>query len=1047
MRKNVKKLLILGSFLLGISAYAQEKTVTGQVTDSEGFPIANATVINASGMEVTTDDNGMFSILSNVGEVITVESLNYLIQVFTVGIGDQYAVTLKDSDSIELEGVVVTALGITREKRSLGYASQEVKGDVIQAGRGSNALQALAGNVAGAQITAPTTMGGSTRIVLRGLGSITGENRPLVVIDGIPMSNNNVNTNSTQTGRGGRDYGDGIFDINPDNIETINVLKGGPASALYGSRAINGVIMITTKSGKRGKEEITFNTGISFEEINQIPKLQNLYGGGSDDDFESVLINGISYNIVEYATDESWGPRYNGQQVLHWDAFDPEFANDFMQPREWKAPKKGAKAFFNVGVNFTNSVAFSKGFEKSTMHLSLANVDSKGIVPNSTLKRTSLGLNLTHKFSDVFTAKSSMNYVRTDGFNRPEQGYGDNSVPQKMFQWGQRQLDYGRLKNYKLKGGQQRTWNRKSWNDGEAAYSDNPYWSVYENTSKDKRDRFYGNLEFKYDILPGMYALAVISGDTYDLFVSEQTAVNSHATSSYSEVYRKFTEMNYEGRLHYDKKWGDFSLNSFIGTNRRHLTSSRLSSFTSGGLIVPNLYTITNSVGVATTNSSRSTLEVNSIYGMLSLGYKNLLFLEGTGRNDWFSTLPIKNNNYFYPSLTASLVFSELINNKWLNFGKLRSGISQISSSLEPYRTRDYLNPSINFIGAPTFELANTKNNSQLKPEIKQTWEVGLEMSMLKNRIGFDVTYYHEKNVDLLIPIEHSYSTGWAYKWMNAGESLNKGIEALVNLVPLRSQEFQWTLAWNFSKNSNRVIKIADEIDSYSVMNAFFGVQLWALKGEKFGQLRGRDFMYTDQGEKIVGANGLYSRSEVKNLGSIIPDYNMGFRNSLTYNEFTLSGLIDVQKGGKFYSVSHMWGMYAGMLEETAANGVRENGVIADGVVWNPTTNSYDQNTNSVSAFRYYKSHYNGVDARNVLNADYIKLREMTLAYTFPAKLRGPFANVVVSAFGRNLATWGLDKKGFDPEQASYGSGNIQGIEGGSLPSTRTYGMNLKVIF
>lgn len=1047
MRRNLKNLFVLGGLLLGASLYAQEKTVTGTVTDPDGFPVADAVVKTTSGKEAYTDENGMFSIEAKQGDLVTVEAMGLPTQSFAVGAGTDYKVSLKPSETVELEGAVVTALGITRDKRSLGYASQEVKGDVIQAGRGSNALQSLSGNVAGAQITAPSSLGGSTRITLRGIGSITGENRPLIVIDGIPLANNNVNDTNTQRGGGGRDYGDGAFDINPDDVESINVLKGGPASALYGSRAVNGVIMIKTKSGKKGREEITVNTGVAFESINQIPKLQSLYGGGGSSEFETVNIGGKDYQIVDYATDESWGPRFNNQEVLQWYAFDPEFASDYMKTTPWRASKNDVKSFFNTGVAYTNSVSFAKSYEATNLRVSLSNVNQTGIVPNSSLKKTTASINLSNKFSDVFTVTTNLTYTRTDGFNRPEVGYGDNSVAQKMFQWGQRQLDYNKLKDYKLANGNQRSWNRTSWDDGTPAYSDNPYWVVNENTSKDKRDRFYGNVEFKYDIAPGLYAIANVMGDTYDMQISERVAVGSQAMSKYSEAYYKFTEMNYEGRLHFDKKWGDFSLNAFAGVNRRHKTQSRLSSSTNGGLVVPNYYFIGNSLDNPTTSSFRETSEVNSIYGMISLGYKNMLFLEATGRNDWFSSLPIINNSYFYPSVTGSFVFSEVFKPSWLNFGKLRAGVSQVSSDLTPYQTGDVLGSSINFNGTPTFIQANTKMNPLLKPEIKDTWEVGLEASMFNNRFGFDVTYYNEKRTDLLVPVQHSWSTGYGYKWLNAGEMTNEGVEALVNIVPLRNQDFEWRVTWNFAKNNNKVGKVSDEMDSYNLTNAPFSVQLWALSGQQYGQLRGTDFVYDDQGNKVVDANGFYEKSEVKNLGSIIPDYNMGIRNTFTYKGVALSALIDIQKGGNFFSTSHMWGMYSGMLEETAANGVRENGVVADGVMWDEGTKSYVKNTTEVSAYDYYKAYYNGVDSQNVFDADYIKLREVTLSYTFPKKWAGPFANVTVSAFGRNLATWGLDKKGFDPEMASYGSGNIQGIEGGSLPSTRTYGMNLKLQF
>ena len=1035
----------VGTFLLGATLFAQEKTVTGTVKDQYGLAVSEAVVKTSGGKEVYTDENGVFSVEASKGDYIYIESFGFPSQTFVVGDQNSYSVSLKPSDDIVLGEAVVTALGITRDKKSLGYSSQEVKGDVVQAGRGSNALQSLSGNVAGAQITAPSTMGGSTRIVLRGIGSITGENRPLIVIDGIPLANNNVNGSNTERGGGGRDYGDGSFDINPDDVESVNVLKGGPASALYGARAVNGVIMITTKSGKKGREEIVFNTGIAVEQINQIPRLQSLYGGGYSTDFEEVNIGGRTYKIVDYTMDESWGPRFNGQQVLHWDAFDPEFAGDYLQTRPWEASKNDARSFFKTGTTYTNSISFSKGIDNTNFRVSLANVNTQGIVPNSTLKRTNVGLNVNHKFNDVFNVAANLNYVRTDGFNRPEQGYGDNSVAQKMFQWGQRQLDYNRLKNYKLSNGAQRTWNRSAWNDASPLYSDNPYWTVYENTADDRRDRFFGNVEFKYDIAKGLYAQVNVSGDTYDMRITDRVAVGSQAQSGYSETYRKFTEMNYEARLHFNKNWGDFSLNSFVGVNRRHVGSSLLTSSTAGGLLVPGLYTISNSIDKPETASSRSRHEVNSVFGMLSLGYKNFLFLEATGRNDWFSTLPAANNSYFYPSITGTFVFSELIKEDWLSFGKVRAGISQISSDLSAFQTSDTMLVGTNLLGSPAYELSNTKKNSDLKPEIKDTWEVGLEMAMFKNRFTFDVTYYNEKTSDLLVPVQHSYSTGWGYKWLNAGETTNKGVEALVNIVPIRTSDFEWKVTWNFAKNKNVVTKIADGMDSYSLTNAPFKAQLWAIKGESYGQIRGTDFVYDDNGNKIVGADGQYEVSDIKSLGSIIPDYNMGIRNTFTYKGVTLSALLDIQKGGSFFSTSHMWGHYSGMLEATAANNIRENGLILEGV--KRDGQGFVKNDQVTDAMPYFENFYYGVDKQNVLDASYVKLREVTLSYTFPQKWAGPFSNVTVSAFGRNLATWGLDKKGFDPEQASYGSGNIQGIEGGSLPSTRTFGMNLKLQF
>ena len=1052
-------MFVLGGLLLSASMYAQEKTVTGVVKDADGLPVMDAVVKTSGGKEVYTDENGAFSVEANKGDYIFVESMGLPTQTIVVGDQTSYTVSFAPSEDIALGEAVVTALGITRDKKSLGYASQEVKGDIISQGRGTNALQSLSGNVAGAQITAPSGLGTSARIVLRGIGSITGENRPLIVVDGVPMDNSNYNASSTQSGSGGRDYGDGSFDINPDDVESVNVLKGGPAAALYGSRANNGVIMITTKSAKKGRDEIVINTGVAFESTNIQPKLQQLYGGGFDTEFEQVNIGGRNYSVVDYGADESWGPRLDGQQVLHWDAFDANDPANYLQTRAWSAAKNNYKTLYQTGIAYTNSVSFSKSYENTSARMSLSHLDQSGILPNSSLKRTTASLNLSTKFNDKLTAKGGITYVRTNGYNRPEFGYGDNSIPQKLYQWGQVQLDYNRLKNYKSITGEQKSWNRTAWNDATPKYSDNPYWILHENTSTDQRDRFYGNFELKYDILPGFYAVGNIYGDNTTLNIASIVAEGSQAQAGYAESTRDKTEMNYEGRLHLDKKWGEFSLNAFAGVNRRHETYTSLSASTNGGFIVPGLYTINNSAQQASVTSNKWKRRVNSVFASASLGYADTFFLEATARNDWSSTLPAGENSYFYPSVTGSFVFSELIDASWLKFGKVRAGWSQTGNDASVQQINDvYENTAFSgstFNGDPYFLTSLSRKNKFLKPEQKESWEVGVEMQLFKNRFGFDVTYYNEETTDLIMPVAFGAETGATSKMLNAGKAVNKGIEAMVNIVPVRTNDFEWGINVNFSKNDNEVVELIDGVESLQIGSAPFKATLNAMVGEKYGQIRGTDFIYDSEGNKVVGANGLYLSSAVKNLGSIIPDWNMGIRNSFTYKNVSLSALLDIQQGGKYFSVTNMFGMYSGMLEETAANGVRETGIVVDGVkgtVVNNGDGTYTvsnttQNTTNVSAGSYFGHYYAGPTAQNVFDADYVKLREVTVSYTFPEKFRGPFANVVISAFGRNLGTWGLDNKHIDPEQASGGSGNVQGFEGGSLPSTRTYGMNLKLQF
>lgn len=1059
MRAKLKGLFVIIGVLFGGFLIAQQKTISGTVTDENGFPIYDAVITAPSGQETYSDLDGNFSISVNAGDVITIEAMDKNLALITITDANVYNVQLTPSETVALEGVVITALGISRDERSLGYSSQEVDGDILAASRVSNPLNALSGNVAGVQITSPSSnLGGSTRLTIRGVTSLTGENRPLIVVDGVPMNNSNFNDTNTQRGAGGRDYGDMAFDINPDDIESINVLKGGPAAALYGSRGANGVIMITTKSARKGRDEIILNTGISVETISIFPRLQKIYGGG-DGEFEVVNINGTDYEIVAFGVDESWGPKYDPNRlVLQWNAFDPEFASDYLTPTPWVYPKTDVEDFFRHGITYTNSISFGKSYENTMARFSLSNVNQSGIVPNSTLKRSTASLNLQNRFNDNFTASADINYVRTSGFNRPEVGYGDNSVIQKFFQWGQRQLDFAKLRDYKLSDGTQRTWNRTSWFDGTPAYSDNPYWTVYENTSKDLRNRFYGNVKLRYDFNENLYATTTIYGDTYSFDVNSHVAIGSAATSEYNYTKRGFTEMNYEGRLHFNKEFGRFSVNAFAGINRKDMNANLLSGSTSGGLIAPEIYNLGNSKETPIITEARTKSRTNSVFGQVSLGWDNLLFVDVTGRNDWSSTLPSHNNSYFYPSLSGSFVFSELIESSWLGFGKIRGGWSEVRHDADPYLLNNvFLASSLSsiFLETPTFTNESTRRNSDLKPELVTTWEVGLEARMFKNRFMFDVTYYEQETQDLIMPVQTSASTGFGFKNLNAGAMENKGIEALVTVVPVRTSDFEWSLTWNFSKNKNKITDLYGDLEAIIIGNAPFNVSIAGILGEEWGQIRGTDFVYDNEGNKVVNANGLYASTPVKSLGSVLPDYNMGFRNTFTYKNLTLSALIDVQKGGKYFSTSHMWSMYSGMAAATAIDGVRENGIISTGVTGTINYNSdgsytvtdTSQNNTVVDAQTYFSHFYSGPDAQNIFNADYIKLREVTLTYTFPSKLTGPFSGIQISAFGRNLATWGLDNKDYDPEMASTGSGNIQGLEGGNLPATRSIGMNLRLQF
>lgn len=1017
-------------------ALAQEKELSGVVTD-EGMSLPGVTVLIQGTQQGTqTDLDGKYTIKVKKGDTLLFSFIGMKDVQYKVADQKVFNVQLVPVEKMLTE-VVVTALGIKRDKKKLGYSSQEVKGEQISSAGQSNAVNALSGNVSGLQVTAPSSMGGSTRIVLRGIKSVVGNNQPLLVVDGIPLDNTNIADINMQRGASGRDYGDGSADINPDDIESITVLKGGPASALYGNRGGNGVILYTTKSAKNGRTEIEVNSGISFESVNIMPKLQTKYGGGSTSSFKQQEINGKVYNLPEYALDESWGPKFDGTPYLPWNAFDPEFGEDYMKEIPWTKSKHDVKTFFNTGVSHNQSVSIAKSFKESNIRMAFNNRVTEGIMPTSKLQRNNFTVNAATKISENLKAETNFNYVYTKGFNRPVVGYGDNSVVERFFQWGQRQIDFEKLKDYKLVNGNQRSWNRTSWDNGMPAYSDNPYWVIHENTSQDVRTRLFGNAKLTYNFSDNLYAVGTVYGDQYSLTIDERVAVGSQATSSYSQAKRNISEYNYEGRLHYDDQFGAFGLNAFVGVNRSEKRNDFLYGSTVGGLNLPNLYNLNNSKATARSSNDWTHTRTNSVFGSVSLSYLEYLFLDGTVRTDWFSTVK---KSVTYPSLTGTFIFSNVLPEiDWLSYGKIRLGWAQVGNDTEAYRTKNYYQINGPFLDQPTYALDNTANNPDLKPELMTTKEIGLEAAFLNNRISFELSYYEIETKDLITKVQYDAATGFAYRWMNAGDMRNKGFEATVNLTPVKVDDFSWQITWNFAKNRNTLIRLAEGVESVEIARAPFRVSLQGKIGETYGQIYGTNYVYDKQGNKVIGENGLYKATEVEALGSYLPDYNMGIRNSIRYKGFNLGVLIDIQKGGKYFSTTHMYGMYSGMLEETATGDIREKGLILDGVKEDGTKN--DQ---VVSAIDWAKGHNSTVDAQNVFDADYIKLREITLSYDLPTKWLGPFKGITIALYARNLFTWNLDWKGMDPEMASYASDNVQAIEGASLPSTRSYGMNVK---
>ena len=1044
------------------SSQNQRLIVKGKVISSDdGLPLQYATVmLKGTNTYSVTDQNGNYSItVDGPQSVITYSFLGYTTIEETVGNRDVINISLIPETNI-LQDVVVTALGISREKKALGYAMQEVKGEEMIKTRQSNAIGMLSGKVAGLQITsAGGAIGGSSRVTLRGVKSVLGNNQPLYIIDGTPIDNADANTESTSKGQAGKDFGNMAQDINPDDIESISILKGASASALYGSRANNGVILITTKKGAKNKGvEVSLSTGFSMENMieRNLPVMQKLYGGGGGNvsDFTQVNINGRNYSVPAYDIDESWGPKLNGQMVLQWEALYPEETGNYLKETPWVYPKNDIMYYFKTGMVFDNNISISGGGENTTFRASYTNKSAKGIIPNSELSRNTLNTTGTINYGKLVIS-ASLNYVNNSVLGRPWTGTTNRNVINQAYQWGMVQVDYKNMENYKRPNGSQRLWNVTAWDNLTPRYIDNPYWAAYMSYSEEERERMYGSVSINYQINDWLSAIAKTTGDTYTYGTEDRIAMYSRSMSEYSESITRFKEMNYEAMLTADKRFDNISLTAFVGGSMMTQDRRINTALTQGGLIIPEYYNLSNASSVTPTDRTFKKT-IRSIFGSVSLGWRSLVFLDATFREDWSSTLP-KPHNYFYPSVTSSFVFSDLPalrSQKWLTFGKLRLGWAEVGNDTDPYvLEKAYISTRNSFGGIPNYELASYLNNADLKPERTNSWEFGLDLRMFNSRLGIDFTFYDNLTKNQIIPLDISAASGWISKWMNAGSVINRGVELSLTGVPVRTGNFEWNAMVNWSKNKNEVKELYGGINSLRIASSF--VDLYAVVGQPYGMIYGSNYVYDNDGNKVVDAAGAYVKTEQSEfLGSVLPDWIMGISNNFTYKNFSLGFLVDIRKGGKFFSQTYKTGIYSGTLHETAANGIRENGIVQEGVQGNVTFNpdgtyvvtNTSPNTVNIPAWNWARSVYNGATAQNLFDSDFVKLREVTLGYNFNTSQWQFIKGLRVSAFAYNVWTIYKSNKHIDPDFTTS-SGNIQGIEGAVVPAPITYGVSLNLKF
>ncbi|MFD2248549.1 SusC/RagA family TonB-linked outer membrane protein [Pontibacter ruber] len=1079
----MKKLLMLCFMLVSAllqQAMAQTRAIIGKVTDAAtSQPLPGVTVlVKGTTVGTATGADGNYSInVPEGGTTLVFSFIGYNTTERAIGTSTTINVGLPVNTQ-QLNEVVVTALGIKREEKSIGYSAQKVGGEELSTVRETNIVNSLSGRVAGVQIGNNSgAMGGSARVTMRGVNTIFGDNNALFVVDGVPIENSNTNSANQQRGGGGYDYGSPIQDINPNDIAEVTVLKGAAATALYGSRGGNGVIVITTKKGtKKNGIGVTYSLGVTRDEVSVLPKYQNLYGGGysfdtlyydqlSDTERKLAYPEGQkgyyndndgkgSYDLMpNYGTDESWGPKLEGQMYRPYWSWDGNKGNpDFGKLAKWEAQPNNIRDFFEPGLTLTNSIAVDGSNDAGSFRVSYSNLDQNFILPNSALNRHNVGFNGAYNLTEKLNVSASANYITHEAKGRPGTGYSGTNVMQQFTQWGQRQLDMNKSKEYMLPDGTQLTWNRTSWDNPKPKYSDNPYWTRHMNYQTDGRDRIFGNIAANYKITDFLSAEVRVSTDTYSETQEERIAIGSQDIPEYSLFKLDFMENNIQGLLNFNKDLSEkFSLNAYVGGNRMARNRQIFSGATADGLS-SNVYNLGASIGRPVIGDSKSEKEIQSAFASASLGYNDVLFLDLGARNDWSSTLPAGENSYFYPSASLSWVFADLINAPWLNLAKVRAAVAQVGKDTDPYNTMLTYELRQPFGTNTRVSVPNRFPNESLLPEISTEYEFGTEWRAFNDRVGLNLSYYNRVTKNQIMPLTVSAATGYTSRMINAGKIENKGVEVSLNAAPIQTDNFSWNVTVNWAKNQNKILELTEDQKIVILTNAPFAVQLQAREGESFGSIVGYDYVYDENGNKLVTAGGYYARSkEQKVIGSVLPDYTGGITNTINYKGVSLSALVDFQKGGSFFSTTQMFGRYSGILEETAANNIREEGIIVPGL-YQPGTKidgvdvSGQPNKTSMSAADHF--YYNGgyrIGAADVVDASYIYLREMSLGYSLPSALVGktPFNSAKLSLVGRNLWLIKSNSEHVDPSNITNSITNIQGIEGGALPSMRSYGVTL----
>lgn len=1004
---------------LGLSA--QSMTVKGKITDDAGEPVFGANVVvKGTNQGTVSNDLGDYAISVEKGATLIFSYIGFGNKEVVVGNSTVIDVSLNPD---LLEEIVVTALGIKREKKALGYSVTEVKGEELTQARTVNIANSLQGKVAGLNISSIASgAGGSSRIVIRGNGSISGNNQPLIVVDGIPINNDNLGSAGMW---GGGDRGDGISSLNPDEIENISVLKGATAAALYGSRASNGAILVTTKGGKKGSKGIgvEVNSNYVAEDIlfRSNEDYQYEYGAGN--------LGKKPGTVAEALTSNSWGAKLDGSSVIQFDG----------KSRPYSAVKDNMTNFYDIGSTFTNSIAFSGASDKMTYRLSMNDLNNKSVIPGSTLRRNNIALNLNSELSSKLSILTNIKYVLERTENRPRLSdspgsatYAINAMPTSLGVDALRESKYT-PEGYEL-----------TWSDN--IYIQNPFIAANDWKNSDRKGRIIGSFEPRFNLTDWLYLKGRLG---FDNFNSRYQSITPYGTpfsirGGYNVNNRNFTESNTDLMLGFDKKITDkIRVNGLVGGNMMKQVYQD-ANYGGGNLNIPFFYDISN-IDPAARGIGEALVQkkIHSVYGSAEVSYKNFLYLTGTARNDWFSTLAPGNNSILYPSVGGSLVLSEALTlPSFVNFLKLRSSWAQAGGDTDPYNLSLYYGLSGTHLGAPLAQINGGRvPNAALQPLTSTTFEAGFDARILNNKLTIDFAFYNRKTTNDIVGATISGTSGYNNALFNVGEINNSGVELLLTANVVNSSKLNWDISYNMGLNNSEVVNLYGSLTTIRVdENRTRSAYINHVVGLPYSQVQGFDYKRNANGDIIHDAQGYPVQGNLKNYGSGVAPLTLGINNSFRYKGIGVSFLIDGKFGGYLFSGTNAYAYRRGLSLETLAG--RESGIVGVGV-----NDKGEKNTVSVPAQTYAERVFN-VATPFVYKSDFIKLRQIIIDYTIPARLleKLPFKGASVSLVGRNLFILKKFTPNIDPE-STYNNSNAQGLELAGVPATRTVGFNLNLKF